>query len=144
MHNIILIIGLIAAFIFFLIDKNLLPGTLIAKRQMVEKFEHNKKKDMELRSKFQDLVSKYNAWSYIAFPDSDVTYEEYIDLLNEKSAMEYADSELSTLKSLRLNRRETADYLEKIKGQEDALNALKADLAFQKKNFKLIALMSAS
>lgn len=144
MHNLILIIGLMAAFLFFLIDKNLLPGTLIARRQMLEKFQLNKKMDIELRTKFQNLVAKYNAWSYIAFPDSDVTYEEYIDLLNEKSAMEYAESELSTLRSLRLNRRETADYLEKIKGQEDALNALKADLNYQKELFSHIALMTAS
>lgn len=144
MQNYILLIGLMAAFIFFLIDKNLLPGTLIAKKQIVQRFENNKEKDIQLRVEFENIVSRYNAWSLNAFPDSDVTYEEYIDLLNQKSGMEYADAEFESLKSKRLNSRETADYLEKIKGQEDALDALKADLIYQKKNFKRIALMTAS
>jgi len=144
MHNYILFIGLMSAFLFFLIDKNLLPGTLIAKRQILERFERNKRKDTELRRDFESLVSRYNAWLLLAFPDSDVTYAEYIDLLNEKSGMEYADAEFQNLKVRRLNRRETADYHEKLNSQEDALEALQADLKFQKKNLKMIGLLSAS
>lgn len=144
MHNYILFIGLMAAFMFFLIDKNLLPGTLIAKKQILERLASNKQRDIELRTAFENLVSLNSAWSLIAFPDSDVTYAEYIDLLNEKASMEYADLEFENLKSRRLNRRETADYLEKIKGQEDALQALQADLNFQKKQFRQVTLLSAS
>jgi len=144
MHNYILFIGLMAAFMFFLIDKNLLPGTLIAKKQILERLASNKQRDIELRMAFENLVSLNSAWSLIAFPDSDVTYAEYIDLLNEKASMEYADLEFENLKSRRLNRRETADYLEKIKGQEDALQALQTDLNFQKKQFRQVTLLSAS
>ena len=144
MHNYILFIGLTAAFVFFLIDKNLLPGTLIAKKQILERFAGNKQRDIELRTEFENLVSFNNAWSLVAFLDSDVTYEEYIDLLNEKAGMEYADAEFENLKTRRLNRRETADYLEKIKGQEDALQALQADLNFQKKYFRQVTLLTAS
>lgn len=144
MHNYILFIGLMAAFMFFLIDKNLLPGTLIAKKQILEKLASNKQRDIELRTAFENLVSLNSAWSLIAFPDSDVTYAEYIDLLNEKASMEYADLEFENLRSRRLNRRETADYLEKIKGQEDALQALQADLNFQNKQFRQVTLLSAS
>lgn len=144
MQNYILIVGLMAAFTFFLIDKNLLPGTLIAKKQIMQRFQINKQKDAQLRSEFEDIVSLYNAWTLNAFPDNDVTYEEYLDLLNQKSTMEYAEIEFEALRSRRLNRRETSDYIEKIKGQEDAIDALKADLVFQKKNFKVITLMAAS
>ncbi|ALM49396.1 hypothetical protein AMR72_11115 [Flavobacterium psychrophilum] len=144
MHNYILFIGLMAAFMFFLIDKNLLPGTLIAKKQILERLASNKQRDVELRTAFENLVAFNSAWSLIAFPDSDVTYAEYIDLLNEKASMEYADLEFENLRSRRLNRRETADYLEKIKGQEDALQALQADLNFQKKQFRQVTLLSAS
>ena len=144
MQNTILVIGLMAAFLFFLVDNNMLPATLFAKKQILDRFESNKQMDKKLRGEFQEIVDLHQAWSFIAFSNSDVTYGEYIDLLNQKAAMEYADDELERLRSKRLNKRETADYLEKIKGQEDAIDALKADLMYQKQIFSHITLMAAS
>jgi transketolase len=143
MHTFLLMAGFFTIMVFFLIDKNLLPGTSIARKHILGKLEKNKKREMQLQAEFENLVASYGAWSHNAFPDSDVTYSEYIELLKEKSNIEYSDSEFKKLKS-KLKRKQVREYIEKIKNQEEAVIALQADLDCQKKNLQSLHIASAS
>lgn len=143
MHIFLLMAGFFTIMVFFLIDKNLLPGTSIARKHILGKLEKNKKRELQLHAEFENLIASYGAWSQNAFPDSDVTYSEYIELLKEKSNIEYSDSEFKKLRS-KLKRKQVRDYVEKIKNQEEAVIALQADLDCQKKNLKSLNMANAS
>lgn len=144
MHNYILLIGLVATIFFFLVDKNLLPTTLLLRRHMLSKLENNKNKDLQLQSELEQLVDENNAWSYVAFPDSEVTYKEYLELLREKFSIEYSDSEFESLRTNRMTRRQMADYIQKIKNQEEAAQALRMDVNYQKSNLQSLSICRAS
>jgi lipopolysaccharide export LptBFGC system permease protein LptF len=143
MTTYLLLAGFLITVFFFLIDKNMLPGAFIGRKHILTKFEKNKKKEQQLHNEFEALVNSYCAWSQNAFPDSDVTYAEYLDLLKEKSSIEYSDAELETLKS-KLKRQQIIDYNEKIRNQEEAVIALQKDLARQKRNLQSLAIAKAS
>ncbi|MCO6147446.1 hypothetical protein [Flavobacterium sp. NRK1] len=144
MNALLLTIGLLMAVFFFLIDKNMLPGALVARKTIISQLEKNKKKEMQLQAEFEDLVNENHAWSYAAFPDSDITYAEYIELLKEKASIEYADSEFEKLKSKKLLKEQLYDYIERIKDQEEAMLALQADLDYQRRNFGMQGIATAS
>jgi predicted O-linked N-acetylglucosamine transferase (SPINDLY family) len=144
MHNYILLIGLVATIFFFLVDKNLLPATLLARRHMLSKLENNKSKDLQLQSELEQLIDENNAWSYVAFPDSEVTYKEYLELLREKFSIEYSDSEFQSLRTNRMSRGQMADYIQKIKNQEEAALALQMDVNYQKRNLQSLRVYQAS
>lgn len=139
----LLMAGFIITLMFFLIDKNMLPGTIISRKHILIKFKRNKKKEQQLHNEFEALVNSYRAWSHKAFPDSDVTYAEYLGLLKEKSSIEYADTELEKLKS-RLKKHQLIDYSEKIRNQEEAVIALQRDIACQKRNLQSLTIAKAS
>lgn len=143
MHTLLIMFGLLITVIFFLIDKNLFPGSALARKRILMRLERNKEKDMELQAEFVALVHAYEAWSHKAFPQTDVTYTEYINLLKEKSSIEYSDAEFEKLKS-RLERHQISDYIEKVKNQEEAVVALQADIASQKKKLQSLDIAKAS
>lgn len=143
MHTFLILAGLLITILFFLIDKNIVPGITVTQKYVLKNLEKNKTKELELQAELEKLVNSYQAWSLKAFPDEDVTYCEYITLLKEKSSIEYSDSEFEKLRS-KLKRNQLIDYIEKIKNQEDAVIALQADLAFQKKNLPLLMVSNAS
>lgn len=144
MHNYILILGLIAAIFFFLIDKNLLPATVITRKYMLSRLQKNKNKEKELQLELEQLIDRNDAWSSLAFPDSEVTYKEYMELLKEKFSIEYADTEFEVLRSKRMSRKQVAEYLEKIKNQEEAAVALQVDVDYQKMNLQALNVAQAS
>lgn len=143
MHTYTLLIGLTLAIFFFLLDKNLLPSTLIVRKYMLSKLEKNKTRDKELREQLYKLINENDAWSYVAFPDSEVTYREYMELLEEKYSIEYADAEFESLRSKKMSRRQMHDYIEKMKNQEEAALALKQDVDYQKRNLQMLSLCHA-
>lgn len=143
MHTFLLISGLFITMFFFLLDKNLLPGTLIARKHIIDQLRKNKQKELQLESEFENLIASYKAWSYNAFPESDITYSEYIALLKEKSSIEYSDAEFEKIKS-GLKRDEVSDFMEKIKNQEEAVIALQANLDWLKKNMQSVTIANAS
>lgn len=143
MHTYILLTGLTLAIFFFLIDKNLLPSTIFVRRHILSKLEKNRLRDKELREQLHELINENDAWSYVAFPDSEVTYKEYMELLEEKYSIEYADAEFESLRSKKLSRRQMHDYIEKIKNQEEATQALKADVDYQKRNLQVLSFCHA-
>jgi|GEM_PF-2224938 len=137
MHTYLLIFGLFTAILFFLIDKNLLPGTIIARKTILNKLRNNKKRELQLYKELEELVSAHQAWSFTAFPDSDITYAEYLELLKEKSDLEYSEYEFEKVRSGELNKKQLSDYIYMIENQEEAVAALEADIDFQKTNFRL-------
>ena len=143
MHTFFIMLGLLITVIFFLIDKNLFPGSALARKRIITRLEKNKEKDMALQAEFEALVHAYEAWSHKAFPQIDVTYTESINLLKEKSSIEYSDAEFEKLKS-RLERHQISDYIEKVKNQEEAVVALQADIACQKKKLQSLDIAKAS
>lgn len=143
MHTFLLTTGFFSILLFFLIDKNILPGTFVTRKHILDRLKRNKQKELQLQTEFEHLVNTYNAWSFNAFPDSDVTYSEYIELLKEKSNIEYSDAEFEKLNSS-LKRQQLFDYLEKIKNQEESVMALQANIACQKKNLQRLSVANAS
>lgn len=144
MHNYILLIGLMATVFFFLVDKNLLPTTLLVRKHMLSKLERNKSKNLQLQAELEELVDQNNAWSYVAFPDSEVTYKEYLDLLHEKFSIEYSASEFESLRKKRMTRKQVADYAQKINDQEEAVEVLQFDVNYQKKYLQRLNVFRAS
>jgi hypothetical protein len=144
MHNYILLIGLVVVIFFFLVDKNLLPTTLLVRKHMLSKLEKNKRINLQLQSELEELVDRNGAWSYVAFPDSEVTYKEYLDLLREKFSIEYSDSEFESLRTNRMTRGQVTDYIQKIKDQEEAALALQLDINYQKSNLLSSEIYQAS
>lgn len=144
MHNYILLIGLVVVIFFFLVDKNLLPTTLLVRKHMLSKLEKNKMINLQLQSELEELVDRNDAWSYVAFPDSEVTYKEYLDLLREKFSIEYSDSEFESLRTNRMTRGQVTDYIQKIKDQEEAALALQLDINYQKSNLLSSEIYQAS
>jgi hypothetical protein len=143
MTSILLMAGFFVTMLFFLIDKNIIPGTSLARKHILKRLERNKIREHQLQAEFENLVNSYSAWSFNAFPYSDVTYKEYIALLKEKSNIEYADAEFEKINS-KLKRQQVYEYLEKIKNQEEAVIAFQKDLASQKKNLQSLSMASAS
>lgn len=137
MYTFLLLTGLLTTILFFLIDKNMLSATFIDRKHIAAKLEKNKMRELQLQEEFENLVATYGAWSHNAFPDSDVTYSEYIALLKEKSSIEYSDTEFEKLKT-KLKRNQVWDYIEKIRNQEESVIALQADLDYQKKNLQAL------
>lgn len=144
MHNYILLIGLVVAIFFFLVDKNLLPTTLLVRKHMLSKLEKNKSMNLQLQSELEELVDRNNAWSYVAFPDSEVTYKEYLDLLREKFSIEYSATEFESLRKNKMTRKQVAEYAQKINDQQEAVEALQFDVNYQKKNLQRLNVYHAS
>lgn len=143
MTPILLMAGFFITMLFFLIDKNFLPVTSIARKHIANRLERNKARNLRLQNEFENLVNSYGAWSFNAFPYNDVTYREYIALLKEKSNIEYADAEFEKINS-KLKRQQIYEYLEKINNQEEAVIAFQKDLARQKKNLQSLSIASVS
>lgn len=133
--NTLLIIGLFTMLVFFLIDKNILPGSIIDRKHIAAKLEKNKKRELQLQAEFEALISTYGLSSENVFPDSDITYSEYIDLLKEKASIEYSDTEFEKLKT-KLKRNQVNEYIERIRNQEESVIAFQADIDYQKKNLQ--------
>lgn len=144
MHNYLLLIGLVVAIFFFLVDKNLLPTTLLVRKHMLSKLEKNKSMNLQLQSELEELVDRNNAWSYVAFPDSEVTYKEYLDLLREKFSIEYSATEFESLRKNKMTRKQVAEYAQKINDQQEAVEALQFDVNYQKKNLQRLNVYHAS
>lgn len=144
MHNYILLIGLVVAIFFFLVDKNLLPTTLLVRKHMLSKLEKNKNMNLQLQSELEELVDRNDAWSYVAFPDSEVTYKEYLDLLREKFSIEYSATEFESLRKNKMTRKQVVEYAQKINDQQEAVEALQFDVNYQKKNLQRLNVYHAS
>lgn len=143
MHTFFIVLGLFTAILFFLIDKNMHTGVLPGKKNILKRFEKNKEKEQQLQAEFEHLVQSYEAWSQKAFPHLDVTYSEYLELLKEKSSIEYSDTEFEKLRS-GLKSQQIVDYAEKIKNQEEAVIAFQAHLNCQKKKLQSLNIANAS
>lgn len=141
MNTYILIIGLIVAIVFFLIDKNLLPDSLAARKRLATRLEENMRVELQLQQEFEDLIKAYKVWSHTAFPNTDVTYGEYIELLKEKSNIEYSKSEFDKIQK-KSSRAQFFEYIDKIKNQEEAVAALRDNIAMQRANLSSLATAS--
>ena len=141
MNAYILIIGLIVTIVFFLIDKNLLPDSLAARKRLATRLEENRRMELQLQQEFEELVKAYRAWSHNAFPGSDVTYGEYLELLKEKSSIEYSQSEFEKIQK-KSSRAQFFEYIDKIKNQEEAVAALRDNIAIQRANLRTLATAS--
>jgi hypothetical protein len=128
----LLIIGFTITIMFYIMDNAILPSVGISRKCIVLKLENNKNRDLKLLEEIEEMIIDNQAWSLNAFPDSDVTYEEYIDALKEKYSIEYSDAEFKRLKSGSLSRRSIKEYIYKIKNQEEAITAFQMDLEYQK------------
>ena len=144
MHTYLMIIGPAAALLFFLIDKNLLPGVMLSRKSILIKLEKNKKREIQLHTELESIINIHNAWSYNAFPDTDVTYAEYVDLLKEKTGIEYSESEFEKLRTENLTGKQIADYADRLKDQEETVSALQADINSRKANLEMLSYIAAA
>ena len=74
----IIIFGMGSIILFYLIDKNHFPATGVAKKYLISRLEDNKKKELMLQDELEALIRQNEAWMLNAFPESDITYAEYI------------------------------------------------------------------
>ena len=130
-----LIFGMGSIILFYLIDKNHLPATGVAKRYLLSRLEDNKKKELKLQAELETLIRQNEAWMLNAFPECDITYAEYIETVKEKHSIEYSDSEFESLRNKRLVMGQVMEYLDKIKSQQEAIAALEIDVEYQKQVF---------
>jgi len=105
---------------FFILDKRLSPLGRLDKEHIIADLEKNKKRDLAFLKQLESLVESNNAWSLNAFSIGDITFEEYIDALQEKFAAEYSASELEKVKSAKLSSKHFQEYRERIVIQNDA------------------------
>ena len=72
----IIIFGMGSIILFYLIDRNHLPATGVAKKYLISRLEDNKKKELMLQDELEALIRQNEAWMLNAFPETDITYAE--------------------------------------------------------------------
>ena len=116
---------------FLILDRKLVPLGRLDASHIIADLEKNKIRDLLFLNELESLVARGNAWSLRAFPIGDITFEEYIEGLREKHAIEYSASIIEKIKSGNLSRKDLQEYRERINIQNDTIEAYKANFAEQ-------------
>lgn len=107
------------------------------KKYLLSKFSHNKSIIHGITVDMRKLLVETNAWNSILFKDSNTTYREYLEVLEEKYDVEYSNSQFNALKKKRLSSHEIIEYTQKLKIQEDSLNEMRINLDLVIKKMKI-------
>lgn len=107
------------------------------KKYLITKFSHNKAIIHKIILDMRKLLLETNAWNSILFQDTNITYREYLEVLEEKYEVEYSDIEFKALKKKRLSSHELTEYTQKIIIQEDSLNEMRINLDLVIKKMKI-------
>jgi len=107
------------------------------KKYILAKFSHNKSIIHGITIDMRKLLVETNAWNSILFKDSNTTYREYLEVLEEKYDVEYSNSQFNALKKKKLSSHEIIEYIQKLKIQEDSLNEMRINLDLVIKKMKI-------
>jgi len=98
------------------------------KKYVLIKFNHNKTIIYGIIRDMRKLLLETNAWNSILLKDTNTTYREYLEVLEERYEIEYSDLEFRALKKKKLSIHQLTEYVEKLKIQEDSLNQMRINL----------------
>lgn len=102
-----------------------MPGT---KKHALTKFWYYKERILRLNNELSSLVSTYDAGDLAAFADSDVTFSEFIEALNEKYNIEYSNIQLQKIQESRMSKDEVAEFIDRMEQQQEIISSLQSSL----------------
>lgn len=123
----ILFFGFALIVLFYLIDFKVISPSRLRKRDIIDKLEKNRARDLAFLQEIETVITENDAWTLNALPGQDITFEEYIGAIKEKYAIEYAAAEFDRLKLTQLDARQLLDYIDKINSQDDAIELYRMD-----------------
>lgn len=121
---------LIPIILYFLAKKN-----WGQKKYLLSKFDQNKEKVRLYTIDLRKLLSYNNAWNSIMFKEQNITYKEFLEVMEEKYNVEYSNEQSKALRNKKLSKFEIEEYISKLKVQEDSLNLMRQELDLLIKKF---------
>ncbi|MEQ6119677.1 hypothetical protein [Reichenbachiella sp. MALMAid0571] len=116
--------GIVIPIVLFLLSKDYFGQKFRQKKYLLSKFLENKQKIEHFTTSLEHLLQTNNSPESKIFPNSDITYLEYLNVMKLKYESEYSSLQYSLLKKKKLSKLELQEYIEKLKIQEDSLNKL--------------------
>jgi hypothetical protein len=104
------------------------------KHYLISKFKQNKEKIRKYTQDLRQLLSESNEWNSILIKEQNITYQEYLKVMEERFHLEYSDYQLTALQK-KFSKYELKEYIQKFKTQEDNLNLIRHELDLTLKKF---------
>lgn len=128
--------GLVLAALLFLSFGSFFGISPGIKNYALAKFREKRKENLKFYNELREFVEINEVSSQPAFIDSDITYSEILDVLNEKLTIVYSDTQMQKLLYGRLSKKQVADYVEAMTHQQEAIDELKEKLNCKKAVFE--------
>lgn len=128
--------GLVLAALLFLSFGSFFGISPGIKNYALAKFREKRKENLKFYNELREFVNENEVGSQPAFIDSDITYSEILDVLNEKLTIVYSDTQVQKLLYGRLSKKQVADYVEAMSHQQEAIDELKEKLNCKKAVFE--------
>lgn len=94
----------------------------------LKRFLRNKEQSLKFISEVETLANQNNAWEKEAFPDSAITFADYLKNLKSKYEQEYSRATYKALKRNRLSYAQKQEYTKRLIDQSEDLYLMEVDL----------------
>ncbi|MBF4515467.1 hypothetical protein IRZ71_03900 [Flavobacterium sp. ANB] len=105
------------------------------RKELIEKFERNLNLMREFKILYNFFLDKTNTWDKEAFPDSNITNGQYLEILNQVSEKEYSNEQHEAIKNVFIHEDAINDYITNLEIQYKNLKSLFDEIAIKNENF---------
>ena len=98
------------------------------KEHMLTLFKSNQILSMRIQTNIKKLIYEYNIGNEIAFPERNVTYNTYLDLMKEEYKTSLSDELFESLKISKFKKPRILSHIESLSKQNDALILIDIDM----------------
>lgn len=106
-----------------------------AQAYAISKFKYSRKKNLEFYNALMEYVKANDIAHITAFEDSDISYGEIIEVLEEKFTIEFSEIQLSKLINSRFSDAEINDFIDRMQQHEEIMVALKHNFKHKDINY---------
>lgn len=107
---------------------------MLNRNELIAKYERNLYLITEFKIVYQSFLDKTKTWDKIAFPDSNITNRQYLEVLNQVSEQEYSEQQHQAIKTVSIHDDAIKDYIINLEIQYKNLNALFDEISTKNKN----------
>jgi len=98
------------------------------KKHMLDLFKSNKNLSLRIQKELSELIEKHNCHNSIAFPERNLTYKVYLEMITEEHINRLSDDMYDNLKNSKLSKPSVATHINSLSTQNDNLILMEIDL----------------
>jgi hypothetical protein len=104
------------------------------RNELITKYERNLNLIAEFKIVYRSFLNKTKTWDKVAFPDSNVTNRQYLEVLNQVSEQEYSEQQYQAIKTVFIHDDAINHYIINLENQYNNLKPLFEEISVKNKN----------